>query len=152
MKRLIMFVMFMLLIVLWSDVYARPVGSVPFGGGGGGVNHPMPNNPVFVRHQKDFAELSAERVFNEFFSENLADSPVMKNNKQIQFKYKAFTGRICEFSNERKLSEAQEEALDLNSKGIKNNWSMTHKNVILVIDGEMPLIEWLKFQEALRKL
>ena len=154
----------MILIAVYGESYARPT---PQSGGGYSPNvpvppHSVPIHPTYVAPSKDFAELSAERVFNELVTNGLAYSPVRKGEatnedrfkfkKQIQFRNKEFKGYICEFNSESKLQEAQENALELNDKRIKNNWSISHKNIILVIDGELPENEFLKFQEALRRL
>ena len=162
MKKSLMFVALIMLIITWRGSYsatAHPVGRS--GTPSPVAPHATPIIPTYFK-QADFAELSADRVYNELVARGLVDNASIgrsdngnskyKFKSEIIFIYKGFKGHICEFDNEHNLNEAQEEALELNEKGTKYNWSMIHKNILFSIDGELPLADFQNIQEVLRGL
>jgi hypothetical protein len=149
---------------MWNESYARPHG----GSGGGGCCPTPPvspigafKSPVYTNTTAPFAKLSAQQVFDAFVVRGLAENSKVegKGTSNKDFKYKeeilflhdGFVGHICEFDNEGNFYKAQEMAIDLNEKG-KYNWSVAHENIILVIDGKLPVEEWVKLKELLREL
>ena len=156
MKKLIIFVMFTLLIVLWSEAYAdRPSG----GSGGIGSHSYVPQGRTVFVPKPDFAELSANKVYQHLLSLGLVDrnSEIFNSNKtyksvsEIIFTFNGFKAYICEFSDKDRLDGAVEKVLKLNSDGIFN-WSMSHKNILFSVDGKLPYINFQDIQKAIDSL
>ena len=149
-KILVIIIMLMVLsIALWDESYARP--GISYSGPSG-----QPHPPVIPHMQQptkaqSFAKHTTMDVYNLLLRNDLTEQLITESKKEIVFKYLGFTGHICAFYNENDLYKAQEKTLDMNESGESNTWSFAQDNILIVLDGKLPIEEFLKFQEVIRR-